>query len=262
MDSVIVFVNPAPVAITGTNTTICYGQSTALQGSGGIRCYWTPATYLDNPDTYTPAVNKPAGSITYKLTVIGANGCPSTNPAPFTVHVTPPAKVFAGNDTAIMARQPFQLHALDVNNSGFTKYTWSPAFGLSNPSVKDPEAAIDQAVTYTVTAATPAGCEGTDHINIKVYPGPEIYVPNAFTPNGDGYNDVLKAIPVGIKEFRYFVVYNRWGQQVFFSAQPNAGWDGKLTTTSQNSNTFVWKAAGIDHTGNLVERKGVVVLIR
>ncbi|OQP62877.1 hypothetical protein A3860_26565 [Niastella vici] len=260
-DSVIVFVNPAPKAIADIVPPICYGQSTALQGSGGITCYWTPATYLDNPHSYTPAVNKPLENITYQLTVTDANGCSSVQPATVTVNVTPPAKVFAGNDTVIMANRSFQLNAVDVNNSGFTNYSWSPALGLSNPLVKDPVLSIDQPASYTITATTPAGCTDMDNINIKVYPGPEIYVPNAFTPNGDGRNDVLKAIPVGIKEFRYFAVYNRWGQQVFFSTRSNVGWNGMVNAASQTTNTFVWKAAGIDYMGNLVERKGVVELI-
>jgi len=50
-----------------------------------------------------------------------------------------------------------------------------------------------------------------------VYKGGEIYVHSAFTPNGDGKNDVLKAIPVGIKKFLYFSIYNRWGQRIFFT---------------------------------------------
>jgi gliding motility-associated-like protein len=241
---------------------ICYGQNTNLQGSGGTTCSWTPATWLDNPNSYTPSVNKPLNNITYQLTVTDANGCSSVQPAMVTVNVTPPAKVFAGNDTAIMANHPFQLYAADVNNSGFTNFSWSPAAGLNNPYVNNPIVSIDQPATYTVTASTPAGCQNTDNISIKVYPGPEIYVPNAFTPNGDGRNDVLKAIPVGIKEFRYFAVYNRWGQRVFYTTRPDEGWNGMLNADSQNTNTFVWKAAGIDYMGNLVERKGVGMLIR
>ena len=68
---------------------------------------------------------------------------------------------------------------------------------------------------------------GEGSIKIKVYMGPEIYVPTAFTPNGDNLNDVVKAIPVGMKQFNYFVIFNRWGQKVFYTTDPSKGWDGQ-----------------------------------
>jgi gliding motility-associated-like protein len=261
-DSVSIFVNPAPAAVAGSALTICYGQSVTLQGSGGVSCAWSPSTYLDDTRSCNPVVRKPTNNITYQLTVTDALGCSSVQPAAVTVHVTPPVKVFAGNDTAIAANQPFRLNAIDINNSGIASYTWSPAAGLSDAFVKDPIVMIDRPVTYSVTATTAAGCEGSDNIYIKVYPGPEIYVPNAFSPNGDAYNGVLRAIPVGIKEFRFFAVYNRWGQRVFYTTNPGAGWDGRVGSHSQNTNTFAWKAAGVDGNGNLVERSGVVMVVR
>lgn len=261
-DSVTVFVNAAPLAIASPIDPICFGQSTILQGTGGVTCTWTPAKYLDDPRLCNPVVNKPVENITYQLSVTDELGCRSLNTASVTVTVTPPAKLSAGNDTAIMSGEPFNLYAADINNSGFTQYVWSPATGLSNPYIQDPEVIIDRPMTYTVTATTAAGCQGSDNISIKVYPGPEIYVPNAFSPNGDGRNDVLKAIPVGIKEFRYFAVYNRWGQQVFYTTKSSLGWDGKLGANAQGNNTFTWRAAGIDAQGRVVERKGVVVVVR
>jgi gliding motility-associated-like protein len=261
-DLLMVFVMPAPQAIAGAPVTICYGQNATLQGGGGVSCSWLPATWLNNSQDCNPTVNKPTNNITYQLTVTDANGCKSLQPASFTVNVTPPAKVFAGNDTAIVANLPFQLQAIDVNNSGFSTYSWSPAFGLNNPGSKSPLVTIDNKMTYTVTATTIAGCEGTDNININVYKESDIYVPNAFTPNGDGRNDILKAIPVGIKEFRYFTLYNRWGQRVFYMDRPDKGWDGKVNGLLQGADTFVWQAAGVDYTGKLIERKGTVTLIR
>jgi gliding motility-associated-like protein len=115
---------------------------------------------------------------------------------------------------------------------------------------------------YTLTATTGSGCKGVDEVNVKVYKGPEIYVPTAFTPNNDGLNDILKAIPVGIKEFRYFVVYNRWGQRVFYTNDANKGWDGKLSGTEQGNDSFIWMAEGVDDGGNKVVRKGTVVIVR
>ena len=63
---------------------------------------------------------------------------------------------------------------------------------------------------------------------IKRYVGAEIYIPNAFTPNGDGKNDLLKVFPVGFKSFDYVAVFNRYGEQVFFTKDWNQGWDGRV----------------------------------
>ncbi|MBL7749995.1 MAG: gliding motility-associated C-terminal domain-containing protein, partial [Chitinophagaceae bacterium] len=92
--------------------------------------------------------------------------------------------------------------------------------------------------------------------------GPEIYVPSAFTPNGDGKNDILRALPAGVQQFLYFRVYNRWGQLVFQTQDHRIGWDGKINGQIPPTGTFVWVAEGIDYLGQRILRKGTVVLIR
>ncbi|MBL7747046.1 MAG: gliding motility-associated C-terminal domain-containing protein, partial [Chitinophagaceae bacterium] len=95
-----------------------------------------------------------------------------------------------------------------------------------------------------------------------VYKGPEIYVPSGFTPDGNGLNDMLRPIPVGIKEFRFFRLFNRWGQLVFTTPDPRRGWDGRINGVPQPSGTFIWMAEAIDYKGNLITRKGTVTIIR
>lgn len=261
-DSVTVFVNPAPVADAGDGATICYGQSVQLKGAGGLAYNWSPVTFLSNAAIADPEVVRPSSTMTYSLKVTDAIGCRSIQPAKVTITVTPPAKVFAGNDTSIIMNQPFLLQAVDLNNSGFTQYEWSPAYGLSNNALQNPVALLNDNMTYTVTATTSQGCSGMDKINIKVYRGPEIYVPNAFSPNGDGRNEVLKAIPVGIKEFKYFNVYNRWGQLIFNTNDASRGWNGKVNHQQQGTGSFVWMAEGVDGKGNVVRRRGTVTVIK
>ena len=196
----------------------------------------------------------------YIAIVKDSNGC--TASVNVNVPVDNNAKVFAGNDTAVVINHSLQLHAIDVNNSGYTKYTWSPSSGLSNANIQNPIANITRDITYIVVAATDAGCQGKDSISIKIFSSSEIFVPSAFTPNTDGHNDLLKAIPVGIKEFKYFAVYNRNGKQIFYTANPSLGWDGKINGIMQGTGTFVWMASGVDFSGNIVLRKGTVTLIR
>lgn len=261
-DSVTILVNPAPVGKAGTDTAICFGKSMQLNGTGGVNYTWSPATYLDNPDVSDPIVMNPVSTITYTLQVSDANNCKSLQDASLTITVTPQAKVFAGNDTSILINQPLQLNATDVNTSGFNQYTWTPSYGLNNSSIQNPLAVISQNTVYTVIASTPDHCESADTISIKVFSVSDIYVPSAFTPNGDGRNDILKAIPIGIKQFRYFAVFNRWGQRVFYTENPGVGWDGIINGRQQDIGTYVWMTAGMDFQGNAIERKGTVILIR
>jgi gliding motility-associated-like protein len=174
----------------------------------------------------------------------------------------PPVSVFAGNDTLITINQPLQLNAIDVNNSGFINYTWSPSFGLNNALIKDPVAILNNNITYTVTAKTAEGCTAKDDIAIKVFAAPEIYVPNAFTPNKDGVNDLLRPILTGIKELKYFAVYNRYGQQIYITTVPGQGWNGLVKGEMQNTGAFVWIAEAVDYKGNILKRNGIALLVK
>ena len=89
-----------------------------------------------------------------------------------------------------------------------------------------------------------------------------MYVPTAFTPNGDGLNDVFKPILLGMKSLAYFRVYNRFGELMFSTSQVDHGWDGIYKGKPQDTATFVWMAAGITYKGQLRKKKGYVVLIR
>jgi gliding motility-associated-like protein len=97
----------------------------------------------------------------------------------------------------------------------------------------------------------------------RVYFAPiNIYVPRVFSPNGDGVNDVLKPILVGIATFQYFTVYNRWGNIIFQTTDPNQGWDGTFKGVPQPVETYLWIAAGIDENGKTIVQKGMTSLVR
>jgi gliding motility-associated-like protein len=261
--TVTVNVLPAPIAAAVSPVGTCYGKSVELQGSGGASYQWSPSTYLSNPEQQDPIMVEPHSSVTYQLTVVGANGCTSLKPATVVVNVVPPLKVYAGDDTSVVVGQTVPMDAVDVDGVGFTQFAWTPAAGLSNANIQDPAALVSASITYTVTATAPDGCQGVDSMTIKAFTSQaDIFVPNAFTPNNDGHNDLLRAIPIGITQFKYFTVYNRWGQQVFTTTNASLGWDGTLSGHVLLPGTFVWVAAGVDYTGKLVQRKGVVILIR
>jgi gliding motility-associated-like protein len=263
-----VYVNPLPVANAGPDAVVCFGNTVRLNGSGGDIYQWSPATYLSNVNIANPVAAIPfAGTYKYVLNVSSAYGCKSVKSDTVSLTVLPPVKVFAGNDTLITVNQPLQLNAIDVNNSGFINYLWSPSFGLSNTTIKNPVASYNNQLgnngqTYIVTARTVNGCEAKDDITIKVFVASEIYVPNAFTPNGDGANDILKPILVGIKELKYFAVFNRYGQMIYKTTVHGQGWNGMVKGEMQNTGGFAWMAEAIDYKGNTITRKGMAVLIK
>jgi gliding motility-associated-like protein len=118
-------------------------------------------------------------------------------------------------------------------------------------------------VGYVLVTATVNGKAIIYGSPARVYfAGINIYVPRAFSPNNDGTNDLLKPILVGIADFHYFTVYNRWGNIVFTTTDPNQGWDGTFKGVPQPVETYLWIAEGIDVNGRKIVAKGMTSLVR
>jgi len=197
---------------------------------------------------------KQKGKYQVELTATAVNGCISQSVIKsVNVYGT---KAFAGNDTVVAINQPLALKA-----GGGDTYNWSPPDGLDNPRSDRPVAILQKNATYILTASSPFGCETSDTINIKVYKGPEFYLPNAFTPNGDKSNDVFRPVAVGMRTIDLFHIYNRYGQLVF-SGNNSDGWNGELKGIKQSTGSYIWMIRGIDYTGKQHFKKGTVILIR
>ncbi|MGI8600773.1 MAG: lectin-like domain-containing protein [Chitinophagaceae bacterium] len=162
----------------------------------------------------------------------------------------------AGRDTMILNNVPFTL-----NGSGNGNFNWSPETGLNNPFLPNPTAVLFDDQDYLLTVTTPEGCIATDSVKIEVFKNSAVFVPNAFTPNGDGLNDVFKPFYSGIKKLFYFYVYNRWGQPVYKTTSTQGGWDGKIGASISTSGTYVWILKAEDLAGKIYNLKGTVSLI-
>ena len=253
-----IFVNPLP-AVGFSFAAACKNaivNFTGIDNSGGTINHWTwdlsdgaTANSQNTTHTYNASATYPI-----KLLVTSTAGCSAIKDSSLIIYGT---EVFAGNDTIAAPNQPIQLQA-----TGGLTYQWSPSFGLSNPTISNPIATNDGDQTYLLTASTPLGCQTYDRITIKVIAGPQLYLPTAFSPNGDGLNDVFKVIPVGIATFDYFTVYNRYGKIIFFTKKEGQGWDGTVKGNPQAAGTYVWIVAGTDYKGNKIVRKGTVLLVR
>jgi gliding motility-associated-like protein len=266
-DSVVVTTVPYPVSMVSPDTTICFGDAAPLRGSGdGNRFQWVPVTDLANSITLNPTA-RPRASTTYTLFMYDDKGCPKPGTSSVTVSVIPQIFINAGRDTSIVLGQALQINASSnapINN-------WSPALGLSTTSGLNPvlilrEQDINQGIefiTYRISASSPEGCNASDDLVVRVFStGPSIFVPTAFTPNGDGLNDKIRPILAGIQKLEFFRIFNRYGQLVFQSTNPEGAWDGTLKGQKQPSGTFVFQVQATDYLGEVLKQSGTFNLIR
>jgi gliding motility-associated-like protein len=140
-------------------------------------------------------------------------------------------------------------------------YQWTPASGLDNAGILSPLANPVSTTTYQLTVTDNNDCQASGKETVFVYYPLEM--PNAFTPNGDGKNDVFRIPPSISLEIKVFTVYDRWGMQVFETANSGIGWDGTFAGHPQPPGTYVWQIQYQDAlTGKAIYASGTVILIR
>lgn len=262
IDTITINLLHKPIPYAGKDTAVCFDKTTAvLHGSasnlsGTVNFEWSDTTNLATPHVAT-TVATPTNTETYTLTVTDNYGCNFSVTDQVVVVVQPPVPAFAGNDTIAVIGQPHQLLA-----TGGVSYEWSPSASLNLSNVQTPLATLDHDQMFHVTVTDVAGCVGSDDVFVQVYPGPAYHVPTAFSPNGDGLNDVFRVIPAGIAYTDWFRIFNRYGQLVFATNQWLKGWDGTYQGKKQPIGNYVWVLKGKDKNGKVVEMKGTVLLVQ
>jgi gliding motility-associated-like protein len=217
---------------------------------------------IDSSNQYNTLYTFPKASQTYTvmLTVGTDKGCMTIDTQYVNIWQSP--YPLASHDTILSRGTALQLQANDGNYNNGGLFSWSPPDGLNNTNISNPVLNSNIDNTYFVTIKNSHWCSLIDSIHVRYYTGPDIYAPSAFTPNGDGKNDIFKPIPVGISAFKYFRIFNRYGQMMFETSQPFKGWDGYYGGRLAPAGTYVWEAAGIDYDEKSISRKGTVILIR
>jgi len=145
-----------------------------------------------------------------------------------------------------------------------TIYQWRPSLYLDNPALSNPvfNSPVIGDQVYTINITTAAGCLTVDTQLVNTIQEVKVYVPTAFTPNNDGRNDYLRPIMLGVKELRYFRVYNRWGQIVYNMQSSELGWDGTVKGQVQNTAVYVWMIEAIGLDNRRYFQKGTVALVK
>ncbi|MBE9465557.1 gliding motility-associated C-terminal domain-containing protein [Dyadobacter subterraneus] len=246
---------------TISDTTICIGQEIQLLTTANVTNYsWTPAAGLDNAAALEPFAS-PQQTTQYIITATD-KGCSSQDTVAVTV--IPEIKVIVTPDSDIPPNTPFQLISSSPQLTGISgvSYSWSPPYGLSNPAIANPNATLSASQVYSVILSTPQGCSGTGQVTLTVIPPASITLPDIFTPDGDGKNEMLTPITNRIASLNYLRIYNRWGEVIYFSKQLSQGWDGKTHGIKSDSGVYVWKMEAVTTSGEIVSRSGTVLLVR
>jgi gliding motility-associated-like protein len=166
---------------------------------------------------------------------------------------------FAGSDTFIVKDERIQFQA-----TGGTQYLWSPPTYLSDTNTFNPVGYFPDTgrFTYYLHVRSPYGCEGYDTITVTVVNQAAFFVPNAFTPNGDGMNDIFRPYTIGYKSLTYFRIYNRWGEEIYNTSNLEVGWNGTYNKKQCDIGTYYWHISYTDRFGNAGYMKGDVHLLR
>jgi gliding motility-associated-like protein len=248
----VVTVHTKPALGPDKNLKMCFGDTLNLltqYNTAGYTSSWT----IDQQALSLPQLATTAG--TYQLVVKSNPGCLDTSLVKLAV--LPEVVANAGKDDNAEYNSPYQL-----NGAGNGRFEWSPPEQLSNPFIPNPSATLTADQTFTLTVKNELGCAAYDTVKLRVLKGPGFYVPNAFSPNGDGLNDRFRPTAVGISKLEYFRIFNRYGDLVFETSNIGEGWDGTYKGVKQNIGNYVWMIRGTDRLGNVKMLKGNVVLVR
>ena len=261
-DTVMVSIKTKTVSRAQGDTEVCWGISVQLLDSGGTTYTWIPANGLDNNHIANP-IATPDFSTNYLVIAQLASCEPDSNWVKVIVHPLP--VVDAGPDQRLMAGSIAQLQATGSNVS---VYEWGEVPSLSCDSCAAPVASMSVTTTYEVLATSSFGCKKSDTVTIFIFcDAGQVFIPNAFTPNGDGQNDVFFPRGKGVKLIKTFRIYNRWGQMVFereglmINDASNA-WDGAYLGGSPRPDVYMYIVEAICDTGEPINLKGDVTIIR
>jgi gliding motility-associated-like protein len=257
-DSVTVNVRPAPqFNMTVSKPVICEDDTVQFIATGGDQFLWSPGDLLSDSTIGNP-IGFPDGTTLFQVRIIEST-CKDT--AFFTrlvvVNPNPDIDVAKSNDINCTIRQA------QLNASGASAYTWLPATGLSNNNISNPVCSIDSTITYVVRGNNSFGCSDTAVVTVAVTRDGKSFfdLPGAFTPNGDGVNDCFGIGNRGPVQLIDFAVYNRWGERVWSTKNPNECWNGVYKGQQQPNDAFVYYIKAKSFCGDIF-RKGTVILIR
>ncbi|MDX2174673.1 MAG: PKD domain-containing protein [Bacteroidota bacterium] len=259
-DKVITVLVPPAVSIN-PNKIICKGDKAVLLASGGMSYQWTPTVSLDISNIPGPTAS-PTANTQYSCVVTTSNNCSFLLTTDVTITQISTIPISANANPVIIVQG--NSSNLTYNGDPGSIVTWSPGNSVSPSSGYSVTATPDRSTTYTVTIKN-GPCRETltvyVEVNLSGCIDSDVFIPNTFTPNGDGNNDILYVRGLKVQE-TYFAVYNRWGEMVWETTDKTKGWDGIYKGKPADVGVFGWYLKVKCFDGQETFKKGNVTLIR
>ncbi|MBP6731963.1 MAG: gliding motility-associated C-terminal domain-containing protein, partial [Chitinophagales bacterium] len=245
--------NAALTITLGNDTVVCEGQTVVISAPAGF------TTYQWSGSETTQAIN-PTVNGDYTVTVTNASGCTASDVV--SVTFVPMPTVNLGEDKLVYDGENIGINGI-VNDGTATggNYNWMPDTLLNCATCPNVVAFAIDTITYTLIYTDDYGCSGTDNITLNVLPVGDVFWPNAFTPNGDGNNDIFIPSGSGVKQIQW-QMFNRWGEKVFESNNFFYGCDGTYQGKPLPMGVYVYTAKIIFMNNKDRKYNGSVTIIR
>jgi gliding motility-associated-like protein len=256
LDSFYLNVYPSTTISTPTLYSVCEGQTIHFAATGDGSFHWEPATGLSNSNIPNPVLIAQDSS-EYKVVVTNSFGCKDSAIVFINVFRNPTAS--AGRNKTIVVGDSVVLNG-EVSGTDID-FQWTPVSFMSNTNSITPIVAPPSNTEYTLTVTSNVGCTSAES-KVKVFVYKDIFIPNVFTPNGDGKNDRFRIFAADGYTVKTFEIYNRWGQTVYSTKDAGIGWDGAFNNLPQPTGTYVYFIELKTAIGKSIKKKGTVTLIR
>ena len=233
-------------------------------GSGAFSYLWLLNENKAGTDSMAYTNTAPGNNDQVKLVVTThIAGCSSAiydTSNTITVSIKPiPGILLTPSDTTVMAGAQVQLKSFVTGD--IASFSWTPENGLISSHTLSPlTIPVTSTTTYKLAVIAPNGCTTTAASDIKV--NAKLYMPNSFTPNGDGKNDLFRIPPVTSINLSELSIYNRWGTKIFSTSDINKGWDGNYKGAPAETDVYIFSIKATDYQGRNIHLKGTVLLIR
>lgn len=244
--------------------TLCLGQSLPLQASGAEKYSWSPSGSLNNATIGNP-VATPQATTNYQVIGSDSKGC-FRDTAYIPVKVYPVPTVNAGDDKNISVGRQVQI-VPEISND-VTSITWTPSTGIVSRNNGSITVKPIQSLVYTIEVKNDGGCTARDEVSVYVLCNDaNIFVPNTFSPNNDGSNDIFYPRGTGIFKIQNLKIFNRWGEVVFEKSNfnPNdasAGWNGTFKGKPLSPDVYVYILQVLCENNSVLTFKGNIALIK
>ena len=271
--TVTVSVNPSATMSSALTANVCSGRAfkyTPVSATSGTAFAWSRAAVSgisNTAGTGTGAINETLINttqapinVTYTYTLT-ANACTNTQNLVVTVNPTPAKLVITADGPTVFCKEESVILRFNPTNTG--AYQWYQD-GVPVSGATATNTLVTTAGSFTAIVTNTYGCASDPSTAMVVEVPCEIGIslPDIFTPNGDGSNDKIKPIVPGIHKFSFFRVYNRWGNLVFESTDPDAAWDGSYKGEMQAQDSYSYVIEGYNFRSELIRKQGTITLVR